>query len=297
MVTTERLERFLYWMDERQRIYRKRQSGHPFPWTIDPILRTFRFCNVYREQDRVTIWIRQHWREPYCNHPNLWFAMCIARAINWPDTLAAIGFPDRWRPGNVLRVMTTRQERGLKIYTGAYMLGSRSLQGLKKPYYTAYMMLDPLWKATRRSPPPWTVPGCTLEAATRYLDGFHGWGPFLAYEVATDLRHTRYLKGAPDVMTWCNIGPGARRGLNRLAGRPVRGHPIPKPQQLLAEAREILGWVTQHRDKELLPTLEMRDIEHSLCEFDKYERVRLAEVRSSLERFQPPREAQLKLFG
>jgi hypothetical protein len=32
-----------------------------------------------------------------------------------------------------------------------------------------------------------------------------------------------------------------------------------------------------------MPSVEMRDIEHSLCEFDKYERVRLGEGRPRMK--------------
>ena len=86
-ISDEHLRRLLDFMQERQRIYLKRQAGEPWPWTDDPILRDYRIENVFREQDRVTVWLREHWREPYAAHPNLWFAMAVARQINWPDTL------------------------------------------------------------------------------------------------------------------------------------------------------------------------------------------------------------------
>jgi hypothetical protein len=43
-----------------------------------------------------------------------------------------------------------------------------------------------------------------------------GLGPFLAYEIVTDLRFTALLENAPDIMTWANPGPGAKRGITRL---------------------------------------------------------------------------------
>ena len=51
-----------YWVAERERIRVRKESGQPFPWTDDPILATYRFCNVRREDDRVTIWVRTHRR-------------------------------------------------------------------------------------------------------------------------------------------------------------------------------------------------------------------------------------------
>src|SRR5216683_6747046 len=46
----------LYWYfaAERQRMFERRVAGEPWPWTDDPILREFKFCNVYRAADRVS---------------------------------------------------------------------------------------------------------------------------------------------------------------------------------------------------------------------------------------------------
>jgi hypothetical protein len=84
------------------------KAGKPQPWTTYRILSRYKMCNVYREQDRVTAWIRENWRAPYADHPNLWFAMCVARAINWPETLEEIAFPDTWNPKRVVAVLEDR---------------------------------------------------------------------------------------------------------------------------------------------------------------------------------------------
>jgi hypothetical protein len=78
-----------YWVREREEIRKRKEMGlDPSSWTVDPILSTYRFCNVRREDDRGTVWIRKHIREPFAGHPHLWFMLCIARQINWPETLA-----------------------------------------------------------------------------------------------------------------------------------------------------------------------------------------------------------------
>ena len=43
--------------------------------------------------DRTTRWIADNWRTPHVDDPDVWFAMVIARFVNWPDTLAALGYP------------------------------------------------------------------------------------------------------------------------------------------------------------------------------------------------------------
>ena len=117
----------------------------------------------------------------------------------------------------------------------------------------------------------------------------------MSYELGTDLRHTVYLNDAKDIMTWANAGPGAMRGLNRIFKRPLdyksKKHDWNAEMQLLLEKvseTDFRNYLTQSfaydgsRFAKLYPNefilhfpkLEMRDIEHSLCEFDKYERVR-----------------------
>ena len=46
----------LYWQfaAKRQAIFEKRLKGATPPWTDDPILQTYKFCNVYRAADRVS---------------------------------------------------------------------------------------------------------------------------------------------------------------------------------------------------------------------------------------------------
>ena len=65
---------------------------------------------MHREDDKVTKWVRENWREPYADHPNMPFSMAVARQINWPPTLEAIGFPERWNPERVKKIMQDRMD-------------------------------------------------------------------------------------------------------------------------------------------------------------------------------------------
>ena len=294
------LQKMLWYMEMRQGMYLRRLAGEPFPWTKDPILRDYRLENVFRELDRVTVWIRENWREPYRKHPNLWLAMALARGINWPDTLAEIGFPERWNPPHVLDVLEKRLARGLKTFTSVYRLQHHG-EG-SKARYLVNRVLTPLWRAVEEgNRPPWeAAEPCTLETAHRWLSQFYGFGMpgFLAYEVVTDWRHTRYLRHAPDICTWANPGPGATRGLCRLLEVDLDAK-IPVQEQL-RYMREVYRWVREHRDRAILPTLEMRDVEHSLCAYDKWCRAHeslRAGKRVTLERFSPPQSPRRNLFA
>lgn len=284
-----------YWMEERQRIYNLREAGAPYPWSKDRVFQSFRFCCVYRENDKVTKWIEENWRKPYADHDNLWFAMAVARQINQPSTLEAIGFPDKWEPKRVIKIMRDLLAAGKRVYNGAYVLTAGGQKG-EKVLVTIDKILTPLYQYAKKDPPPFVLNShTTLETAWDYfMENHYGFGPFMSYEVVTDLRHTRYLRRAKDIQTWANPGPGAKRGLNRLHGRELEG--AVKRGQLIEEMQELLHWLERNLDRQLLPTLEMRDIEHSLCEVDKYLRAKealQANTRVTLDTFKAP---ERKLF-
>ena len=99
---TMRTDDLFAFVRERHQIYLRRKAGQTKPWTTDPILQQYRFCNVYRELDTVTKWIRDNWRRPHCDDPDLWFAMVVARLVNWPDTMAEAPAGSRDRVGMIL---------------------------------------------------------------------------------------------------------------------------------------------------------------------------------------------------
>ena len=121
-----------------------------------------------------------------------------------------------------------------------------------------------------------------MEACTRWLQTLPGMGPFLAYEVACDLQWTALLRHAPDIMTWANVGPGALRGLGRLHRRSNASPRKAKHKwayrvseaQAMRELRDLLRMSTDaHYWPQEWKSWDMRTVEHTLCEFDKYQRV------------------------
>ena len=90
---TNNVEQFIKFIVVRHSIYIARQANRQQPWTTDPILRQYKFCNIYRELDRVTRWISANWRQPNQNDPDFWFAAFLARrCINLPATLSVVGY-------------------------------------------------------------------------------------------------------------------------------------------------------------------------------------------------------------
>ncbi len=304
-MTTPRFKDFVAFMIARHAIYLARKAGKSGPWTTDPVLKNYRFCNIFRELDTTTIWIDKHIRKPFADHRHLWFMLAIARYVNWPDTLAELIETERWpshpnfEPSWITTGLENRAARGEKVYTGAYLLRAESNPNAfwyhwTKHRYIGEIVLGRLWEDREEweyelEPAKYglaRVP--TLKSIwTKFQQPrYIGWGPFMAYEVVTDLRHTRYLTDAPDIYLWANAGPGAIRGLNRLYGRELNkrlssdqanNEMIKLMVELNALDEPSFNEVFGPPDDDDSPRFEMRDVEHTLCEFDKYERVRLSE--------------------
>jgi hypothetical protein len=133
----------------------------------------------------------------------------------------------------------------------------------------------------------------TLESTWHWFCKHDYFGTFHSYEIVTDLAHTHLLRQAPDRMRWANPGPGCKRGLNRVLGREKDAKFEGGREEILNYMADILRhtkvdayWPQQKINTKDLwlydhdwPTWEMRDVEHTLCEFDKYERTRLGEGR------------------
>lgn len=282
---------FKYARERYSILLRKRgPSGRRGPGlTDDPILQRYRFCNIFREDDTTTAWIRQNVREPLETSHRLVEAMAICRWFNRISTLELLlgdlqpGAPIRRR--SMFQHWNSREvRRRLRevhpLVSGAYIIktpaGMNKLDGLiwcieqfraGRPRINNHLLFD--------EP--------TLESTTKLLTTFPYLGPFMSYEIVTDLRHTVLLRGARDIRTWANPGPGATRG----AGRVERGDPGTYNRHSWVDAAAVQRIMARLLDKaddreywpREWPHWEMRDVEHTLCEFDKYERARLGQGR------------------
>lgn len=270
---TARVTDFFAWINERHRIYLNRTAGKPKPWTRDPILQRYKFTNVFRQLDRGTVWLTQHIISPHYDDPDqslLLFNLVQYRMYNWIPTGEFLGYLTKWDAERVRVGLQARQDAGIQVFTGAHIV--RGENGI--PKITSHCQtLSTIWQDRRRIYDR-VREGGTLQAAFECFLTYRMIGDFLAYEFVTDLRNTQILGDAPDVMTWASAGPGAQRGLLRLfPDLRTREDFLGAMRGLLRESQRpgVLG--------EHVPPLELRDIEHSLCEFDKYWRCKFDEGR------------------
>ncbi len=300
------IDDFFAYARERHAVYLRRASGSPAPWTEDPVLQQYRFCNIFRELDATTIWFRENVRDPLRDRPEVLLATVVFRLFNRITTGEAIFCqPDLYARSvneTPFEVLLHNPDEGFEAMkrsilawcgSGPYTTGSYMT---KTP--TGMGKLDGMlqvieWFVTQSHLWPWPkgennefyeesnwwqyaswlhdFPGMfTLKDVWAWLVRFPFIGDFTAYEIVTDLRHTALLDRAPDINTWANPGPGAKRGLKVIFGDDAaRGQTAQNYMSaLLACSREKEYWPNDW------PVWEMREVEHTLCEYYKIHRAR-----------------------
>jgi len=289
---TQPFYNFLYWINQRHAIYCRKKEGLPWPWTEDKILQKYKFTNVFRELDKTTVWMRENLTNPnaHQSYPLMIYNCAVFRMFGTMEMCEAIGgWQDIYNPRHLKRIARERLDNKQKVFTGAYIITN---QGKKDPKENIVVdeFLFAIWDyrqllsdiASRGS----------LQQMHQNLGKLQGWGGggFMAYELVSDLRHTPVLRDATDINTWANAGPGAKRGLNRVFGRPLKF--ASSKHGWNEEMKKLLLKVNALKHS-YVPTLEMREIEHSLCEFDKYERVKNGEGKPR-SIYQPPGQERSK---
>lgn len=269
------LRNFFYWINERHAIYQRRVAGEPGPWTGNPVLRDFKFTNPFRENDRETIWMRNNWTGPNEDQPLevQLFNCCFFRMFGTSEFAAEHGYVYDWNPEYTLSVATGRLMEHKKVFTGAYIVTNQGLR-LPKQKVVVEMFLQPIWEARVRLAE--VARNGSLQQMHRALQDYPGWGGggFMAYEAVTDMNYTPVLRDATDRFTWANAGPGAKRGLNRLLHRELNKSYKNASANMLMQ--ELLRLAPKFLEPHVpLDYVDMRCIEHSLCEWDKFQRVSL----------------------
>lgn len=259
----------LYWIKERYAIFQKKEAGLAAPWSDNPIFQATYFCNVHRENDRVTRWVRNFYN-PYVGHPLFEYNMVLARFLNRPATLAAVGFQLEHAPAGLIATL-----EGLPppIWGNAYVITTHGQRMGKLAYlsqvlsdvHSALSSLVPMCRA------PLLSPAATCQGAATALQRIDGIGSFLSAQVVADLKNTpgHPLYTAKDKEIFVQPGPGSLRGLSwYFFGEPDKI----SASQFMRYFPEVVGYVTENWPDEV-PPVDAQDLQNCLCEYDKYCRV------------------------
>lgn len=252
----------------RQAIYFKKEVLKlSYPWSDDARFNSDFFCNVFRWQDKTTKRILEAAKADIGK-------LLVYRSVSRISTVDYL--EEHWDGSSVLGLNCALHElsKHSPVHTGAFFI----------------------WPVPGHA--RWELPGMLLERLDiieiynasvmqdvfEYLRRLPGVGYFMAYEYATDIS---YLIPYPDEKEWASFGPGALRGISRILYKERR--PLPKGFDALAFGKELYdAW--SHDDhvarmSKYLPEecaieaarpfykrLTMREVEHWLCEYDKYKR-------------------------
>lgn len=282
---------------EREKIRLRRLAGDKPPWTDDPILKTYRFCNVQRRHDKVSQWIIENLLPNRVYMETLPFLQLVAlgRWINWPPTLLAIiraGVvrlnAQHMRNSSIdfasaLRRMTERRSAGEKVWTGAYMIRAPSARGGFEGYSKPQFVIE-LIEGMKKHEKNLMV-ALSFNSVRGMVNAFMelpNFGSFMAGQIVADLTYTEMLGRAHDLYTWAPMGPGSRRGFNRMLGLPLK-HPAPTEEvwcTILQRWREELVGALTELDEGFEPfKFTLHDVQNCLCETDKWLRVQNGEGR------------------
>lgn len=274
---TATIEDLAYWISERHRIYNLKEQGEPKPWTEDEILQKYKFTNAFRQLDKGTVALRKMLRlHDDCSKEDaalLFFNIVWYRLFNWYEHAENLGFVDNFE--DLENYINERARTGKKIFTGAHMTTGVAFEDKHESYLRA---CRGAWD-NRLQYSQTILDLDTMESAFLSVLSIYMVGKFVAYELVCDFRFTSLLDNATDKLTWANMGPGAQRGLRRL-GMPHKNQAegLESMRKLYRKLNLPYELLSSHVFNAEVP-FELREVEHSLCEFDKYQRVKRGEGR------------------
>lgn len=267
------LREFFGYINERDRIRRKRWAGEPKPWTSDPALQQYRFTNVKRDLDRTSKSLQkiylQHQEAPA---GEIIFNCAMYRYFGTAEFAHAVGWVRQFNPQHIIDLATQQINARTAVFTGAYVITNGGVPAPKQNVVSE-RYLWPLWQARKRIAGAAVITNRWERTARAMMavPGFGGTG-FMTKEALLDVMYFPLLANAKDKATWTLAGPGARKGLNLLFDRPEK-QSVPM-EQMLAEMRWLLDKAPKYLDKEVPEFDVLHDIQWNLCEYSKLRNIR-----------------------
>jgi hypothetical protein len=281
----------LYWYfaAERQQIFRRRVKSEPRPWTEDPILAGYKFCNVYRAADRVSQYVIRdvcYHSEP-CGSEDRLFQITAFRTFSKPATWQAVReFLGRYpvladlADGSFTAALGDARARNGGLYTGAFILCATSAYGQPAKHLNHIELFRHMFLHDRLGAK--LLDARSLREVYDLLHGYPLMGDFMAYQTAIDLNYSSLLSFSENDFN--QPGPGALRGIRKVFADPGDYGPA-----------DIIRWMTDHQDDEFarlgLPfsglwgrPLHAIDCQGLFCETDKYCRQAAPELTSNRAR-------------
>src|SRR6266545_1463025 len=250
---------YWYYASERQAMFARRIAGSAPPWTTDPILQTFKFCNVFRAADRVS----QYMIREVCYHDE-----------DRSPTLDDLG------DGAFTNALDHARAANGGLYTGAFILCATDAygQGLKHlnhvELFRHMFLTHDLGKRL--------LDAASLREVYELLHGYPLMGDFMSYQTTIDLNYSALINFPENEFTV--PGPGALRGIKKCFTDLGDYKPA-----------DVIAWMVDNQETALnrlgLPfgglfgrALQAIDCQGLFCETDKYCREAAPELASARKR-------------
>ena len=268
---------------ERQRIYYKRLSGDPAPWTDDPVLTHYRFTNAFRAADRVSQYLIRNviYQEALPQSANeVAFRILLFKLFNkietWETIVRELGpvvLADE--PfAHIKEILESELRAGRRIYSAAYIMPTALKHGTKSRKHETHLELLQVMMNDQV--------GDRLADTKNMKDGFDllrsypTIGDFLAYQFITDINYSQIVDYSET--EFVAAGPGAREGLRKcfahFGGR--------SESELIRLMMEIQEEEFERLDLDFQGLfgrrLQLIDCQNLFCEVAKYSRVRFPEL-------------------
>lgn len=267
-----------YWRfaAERLAIYYRRQIDSVGPWTIDPILREYRFTNSFRAADRVSQYLIREvqYRKDRSQAPaEIFFRTLLFKLFNRIETWEAIEDelgPVSWQSADLSAIsalLDRRIEKGERNYSAAYIMPSPDMGHARKHsnHLAALrqMMNDGMPSRVERAK--------SLQAVYEILLTCHGFGSFLAFQFAIDLNYSTLIDFEED--DFVVAGPGALDGISKCFANGAGFGPARIIEEMVerqdAEFKRLgLEFAGLYGRR-----LRLIDCQNLFCEISKYARV------------------------
>ncbi|KAJ7806763.1 hypothetical protein B0H14DRAFT_3767511 [Mycena olivaceomarginata] len=179
---------------ERKSIDHQRRETKQPPWTSDPILSKYKFCNAYRVLDRTSQFVITELLEETFGGKLEYGAFDLDRYV---------------------KVLTAAVTRGEALFTGAYIKILPRV-GVNRPGHVCHLEL--LQTLMHDLPAILDHPKCAADVYEK-IAAYPGMGPFMTDQLMIILSYSPLLDlSANDFVV---AGPGARSGLTKMFGESL----------------------------------------------------------------------------
>lgn len=297
----------LYWYfaSERQAMFEKRAAGSLQPWTKDTILKTYKFCNVFRAADRVSQYMIKNvcYHDERCKPSDRLFQIVAFRTFSRIETWQAVRdflghYPtlSDLADGSFTKALERAKAKNGTLYTGAFILAPGDAYGQSLKYLNHVGLFRHMFLVDNLASK--LLAAKSLREVYELLRTYPLMGHFMSYQTAIDLNYSALINF--DENDFVQPGPGALRGIKKCF--ESLGDYTP--------AEVIMLMVKNQRNefKRLgLPfkglfgrPLHAIDCQGLFCETDKYARVAAPELASARKRikakFSPSSDAMNLFF-